>query len=147
MSLGDPVTIEERATKTRSKVTNGRSWFVQGDGRSPWSRRWRDLVEMHARDLGGMEGLSVAQLSLIRRAATIEVELEAAEGLFSAGKGSDLTAYAAVAGHLKRILETLGLHRTPRDVTPTLSEYLRMEDLREARAKSADDAAVSEAAG
>ena len=28
------------------------------------------------------------------------------------------------AGHLRRILETLGIERKPRDVTPTLEQYL-----------------------
>lgn len=27
----------------RSRVTNGRAMFVEGDGRGPWARRRRDL--------------------------------------------------------------------------------------------------------
>ena len=103
--------------------------FVQrGNGRSPWTRRWRDLIEEHAADLGGAETLSVAQRSLIRRAATLEVELEAVEGRLSEGKSADLAAFAAVTGHLRRVLETLGIARRPRDVTPPLSYFLRGDD-------------------
>ena len=68
--------------------------------RTKWGRCFADLVSMHVSDLGGPETLSEAQRSLIRRAATIEVELEQAEGMLSGGRRIDITNYAAVAGHL-----------------------------------------------
>ena len=118
-------TDRPRPDRTRSKVTNGRALFVEGDGRSPWSRRWRDLVEAHASDLGGIDHLSEAQRSLIRRVATIEIQLEEVEGKLSEGKSADLSAYATASSHLRRLFETLGLNhgRKPRDVT-TLNAYL-----------------------
>src|SRR5215471_10606186 len=61
----------------RSKVTNGRRTLVEADGRSPWARRWSDLIYAHACDLGGPELLSEAQVSIIRRVSTLECELEA----------------------------------------------------------------------
>ena len=68
-------------------MTNGKQMFVDGDGRSPWARRWKDLCELHARDISpnGAIHLSEAQRSLIRRTATIEIELEAVEGKLSEG--------------------------------------------------------------
>ena len=62
---------------------------------------------------------------MIRRASTLEVQLEAMEGQLSEGESVKLTEYAIAASHLRRILDTLGITRTPRDVTPTLSDYLR----------------------
>jgi hypothetical protein len=110
---------ETRSPRQRSQVTNGKRMFVDGNGRSPWARRWRDLCELHAWDLcgGDLNSLSEAKRSLIKRAATIEIELEALEGKLSEGKEADLGTYAMAAGHLKRILETLGIERVPRDVT------------------------------
>jgi hypothetical protein len=35
-----------RSTRNRSAVTNRKRLFVEGDGRTPWARRWRDLVEV-----------------------------------------------------------------------------------------------------
>lgn len=93
--------------------------------RTPWARRWRDLVEAHASDLGGLPCLTEAQRSLIRRVATIEIQLEEVEGMLSEGKSADLTAYASAAGHLRRILATLGVERRPRNITPDLQAYLR----------------------
>ena len=110
--------------RIRSAVTNGRRVFVEGDGRSAWTRRYRDLIAGHVSDLGGPLVLSESQLSLVRRSSAIECELEQMEGRLSRGDQVDLDAFTRAAGHLRRILETLGLERRSRDVTPTLSEYL-----------------------
>jgi hypothetical protein len=106
----------------RSAVTNGKRLFVEGDGNSMWSRR--DLIAAHVVDLGGPELLSEAQASLIRRASAIEVELEDMEGKLSMGQPVDLDLFTRSASHLRRILETLGLERRPKDVTPTVEAYL-----------------------
>jgi hypothetical protein len=113
-----------RPVSQRSAVTNGRRLFVEGDGRSPWARRWRDLVELHAGDLGGADILSEAQLALCRRAATLSISLEGMEGDLSTGREADLDLYGRLAGHQRRILETLGIKRQQRDVTPSLENYL-----------------------
>ncbi|MBX9451374.1 MAG: hypothetical protein KL801_05840 [Mesorhizobium sp.] len=92
--------------------------FVEGDAMSPWARRWRDLVALHASDMGGAETLSEAQVSLVKRVATIEVELEQMDGKLSMGEKVDLDAYTRASGHLRRILDSLGIKRTARDITP-----------------------------
>jgi hypothetical protein len=51
-----------------------------GDGRSAWGRRWRDLILSHANDLGGIELLSEAQISICRRVSAMECT--AAQGIF-----------------------------------------------------------------
>jgi hypothetical protein len=113
-----------RPSKTRSAVTNGRRLFVEGgDGRGPWARRWRDLVELHANDLGGMDSISAAQLALIRRASTIEIELEQLEARLSVGDEVDIEAFARLAGHLRRLFEVLGIRREAQQVE-TLADYL-----------------------
>src|SRR5262245_14734146 len=97
-SMTDRERTAARAPRQRSAVTNGRRLFVEGDGNSAWSRRYRDLIAGHVSDLGGRDVLSEAQLSLVRRASAIEVELEQAEGKLSLGQDVDLDAYARVAG-------------------------------------------------
>src|SRR5262245_66240555 len=108
---------EVRQPRHRSAVTNGRRLFVDGDDNSAWSRRYRDLVAGHIADLGGRDLLSEAQLSLIKRAAAIEIELERMEGALSAGALVDLDLFTRSASHLRRIFETLGIGRVPRNVT------------------------------
>jgi len=122
MSFADHEPIVSRPLRTRSRVTNQRSLFVESDARGAWPRRFRDLCEAHAADLGGLSHLSEAQKSLIRRVATIETQLEKLEGALSEGKPVDLDAYGRAAGQLRRLLETLGMKRIARDVTPTIEE-------------------------
>ena len=116
--------LRPESKRIRSAVTNGERTFVIGDGNSPWARRQRDLIALHIADLGGEERLSENQVSLCRRAATLETELEMLEGQLSLGKVADLDLYNRLSGNLRRILESLGLERKPRDVTPSLSAYL-----------------------
>jgi hypothetical protein len=108
--------------RLRSRVSNGKQAFVEGDGRTPWARRWRDLIEAHIADLGGVAALSEAQRSLIKRASTIEIELEQCEGRLSLGRPSDLSEYATAASHLRRIFETLGIERKARDMGDAIVE-------------------------
>jgi len=110
----------------RSAVTNGTRAYVIGDGNSPWARRQRDLIALHLADLGGEERLSENQLSLCRRAATLETELEMLEGQLSLGKVADLDLYNRLSGNLRRILESLGIKRVARPVndgSAVLSDY------------------------
>jgi len=59
-----------------SGVTQGKRMFVElGDARSAWAKRWADLIFAHVNDLGGLEMISVAQLSICRRASAMECTL------------------------------------------------------------------------
>jgi hypothetical protein len=110
-----------------SKVTNGRRVFaIGGDGRGAWTRRWRDLHDAHIADLGGLAaGLSEAQISLCRRSAALEVELEQLEAKMSLGEAKieDLDLYNRLSGNLRRILESLGLERRARPVSNGVLEH------------------------
>ena len=103
--------------RPRSAVTSRRRLWITGDSNSAWSRRYADLVHRRASDLGGPAALSESQLSLTRRAAALECELELLEGRMSQGEQVDLNTYGRAASHLRRILESLGLKRQPRDIT------------------------------
>ena len=72
----------------RSRVSNGNKLFVSADGRSPWARRYRDLVQCFAQDADGAENLTELKLSLIRRAASLAVEYERLEGMLAEGQAN-----------------------------------------------------------
>jgi hypothetical protein len=63
----------------RSAVTNGRLLSKDIDLRSTPARRLRDLLAAHTSDMGGIEALSEAERSLIRRASSLELQLEMLE--------------------------------------------------------------------
>ena len=103
-------------SKGCSRVSNGSALFVEKiDGRSPWSRRFRDLIELHLADLGGPDNVNEAQCALIRRIATLECECERLEGDFAkpdriAGmKALDL--YSRLSNTLRRLLDAVNLGR------------------------------------
>jgi hypothetical protein len=116
---------------SRSRVTNGVTLLPGVDGRSTWARRLRDLVSMHLSDLGGADRASEAELSIVRRASAITVDLEHIETRFAeanlAGRppdSADFDLYLRGANSLRRLLEAIGIKRVPRDITPKLSTYL-----------------------
>ncbi|MCJ2055647.1 hypothetical protein MKL09_03655 [Methylobacterium sp. J-048] len=87
----------------------------------------RDLMALHLSDLGGEAAVSEAEKSLIRRAATLTVELERMEERFATDGEADaegLDLYSRTAGNLRRLLEATGLQRRHRDVTPDLRHYI-----------------------
>jgi hypothetical protein len=114
-----------RPAHVKSAVSTGRRLFVDGDGRSPWARRYRDLIELHADDLGGLSSLSEAQHSIVKRISSLTCEIEAMEGRMSSSTSVNLDVYVRSVGLLRRLLETIGLERKARDVTPSLSDYVK----------------------
>jgi hypothetical protein len=110
---------------SKSKVTTAKRTFVDlGDGRTAWARRWIDLIVAHTNDLGGLEMLSEAQISICRRVSAMECELEAMEGRMSAGQPIDVGVYARLTGVLARLLELVGIKGRAKPLDPQ-SELVR----------------------
>jgi hypothetical protein len=111
----------------RAHITNGNGLLPGVDKRSLYARRFRDLIELHISDLGGLANCSTAECSLVRRVATIAIELEHLEGRFARAEGAtleELQAYCGASSVLNRLLATIGLRRRPRDVSLDLGQYL-----------------------
>lgn len=130
--MGDGSRIKVTPSKLRSALTNGRDVLAEIDGRTAIARRYRDLIELHTSDLGGADHLSEGQHALIRRVATMTVQLELLESKFAQDGGSngkDFELYQRGSNTLRRLLETLGTTkgRKPRTVNePTdLQSYIR----------------------
>jgi hypothetical protein len=144
MSPRDQIKNGRHKDPQRSRCYNGGLLPRIVDGRSPWVRRVKDAIADHLSDLGGEEHASVAERSLVRRAAVLTAELERLEVRFAlAGadevRADDLELYQRGTNTLRRALESLGLRRRPKDITPTLDQYLRR--------RQADDADSVEASG
>jgi hypothetical protein len=63
----------------------------------------------------------------VRRCAVLITELERREQKFALSEGAtdeQLDTYARVAGNLRRLLESVGLQRRPREVLPSVDQYL-----------------------
>lgn len=115
----DSTNVAPIKPEARSAVSNGSRLLPGVDGRSAWVRRCRDLIEMHLSDLGGLEAISQAEHSIVRRAAVLTTELERMEQRFAlAGEAEvrELDLYQRTAGNLRRLLESLGLERRKKRV-------------------------------
>jgi hypothetical protein len=135
-----------RSRFLRSRVTNGRSLFVEADGRGPWGRRFADVLAEIISDLGGADLLSEGQRQLARRAATISIACERMEGEAADEAAIDTELYGRLTDRLGRVFQRLGLRRQPRDVGPTLADLIAEDEAAEAEEAAARRAA-SEARG
>jgi hypothetical protein len=117
--------------KLRSAISNGSSLLgSEVDHRSAWMRRLKDLVDDHVSDLGGLDAMSQAEKVLVRRAAMLTLQAELMEKRWNETNGEasakSLETYQRVVGALRRTLESLGLRRRARDVTPpSLEAYTK----------------------
>lgn len=116
-------------SKARSRITNGKSLLPKGaDGRSLYVRRFRDLIALHLADLGGADAVSESEKAIVRRAATIVIQLEKMEMRMATedeASANLLDLYQRMSNTLRRMLESLGLKRRTRDITPDLQTYLK----------------------
>jgi hypothetical protein len=117
----------KRIMRGLSRITNGRTLPKGIDQRTTWVRRFKDINRLLLSDLGGETEVSEAERAIVRRASTILVALEALEGEF-ATKGeataAQLEAYGRAANTVRRLLETTGIRRRPKDITADLQSHI-----------------------
>src|SRR5262245_8344155 len=117
----------QRHAMARSRITNGKELLPGVDGRSKWARRFRDLVELYTEDLGGSDELSEGKKGLIRRVATLAVQLERMESNFAEADGDvigdQLELYSRLSKSERLLRKELGLERKHKDSTPSPLEY------------------------
>jgi hypothetical protein len=104
----------------KSRITNGSSLLPGIDGRSAWVRRCKDLIGAHLSDL---PNASVAERSLVRRAAVLTTQLERLERRFAiadladeAASADDLDVYIRGSDRLQSLLSAIGLARRSYDM-------------------------------
>jgi hypothetical protein len=117
-----------RKPQAKARMSNRSTTVATADGRTIWVRRLRDLIEAHEADLGG--NLTQAQRSIVRRAATLSVELERKEAAFAkAGSiaDSDLDSYQRSSNTLRRLLESLGIEPKLKDARTVWAEVFQAD--------------------
>jgi hypothetical protein len=115
--------LPRRPAAHRSRVSNGSKLLPLTDGRSTTSRRFRDLYQDIAADLGGLDRLSEGQKQLCRRAAMLSAESERLEAMSARGEEFDANLYGQMCDRLGRVFQRIGLRRVPRE-TLSLREYV-----------------------
>jgi hypothetical protein len=115
-------TCGTRKPTARSRVTNGVDVLPDIDGRSVIARRYRDISSALASD---HPDHSEVMTQLIRRFAAAAVLAEQLEAQLARGEKINITEHALLCSTLTRLASRIGIDRTARDVSPTLSDFLR----------------------
>src|SRR5262249_21004693 len=125
-SSADRLVVVRRKDRQKSRITNGSALLPGVDGRSPWVRRAKDIIREHLSDI---PDASVAERSLVRRAAVLTTQLEQMERKFALAGGeasvAELDAYQRGANTLRRLLGAIGLERRAREIVSDPLDYAR----------------------
>ena len=119
-----PVSPERFPVKTRAAVSNHKDLLPGLDGRSASARQFRDLVHRFVSDMGGLDRCSEIKLGLLRRLAAATVQAELLEARMVKGEQVNIEQLCTLASTTVRIATRLGLERVPRDVTPSVKDYV-----------------------
>ncbi len=130
----DSSAIAAAKPTARSRITNGSALLPGVDGRSVWARLMRDTQSALLTHLGGADLVSETQRMTVRRIAALEAELVFLEDKIARcrAEGGEpeaavLDLYGRLANGQRRHLEIIGWERVPRDVTPSLDQYLTQQ--------------------
>jgi hypothetical protein len=96
------------------------------DKRTAAGQHALELVRAFEADLGGADNLSVAARQLVQRAAVLGTFIESVEVRWLAGEQIELLDYLAAINAQRRVLESIGLQRQPKDIT-SFGDLLRAD--------------------
>ena len=80
------------------------------------------MLAQFTSDVGGDPTEAKAQI--IRRAVALIVWCEAEDAKMANGEDVAIALYTTACNSLRRLLLDIGLRRTAKDITPSLSEYI-----------------------
>jgi len=93
------------------------------DGRSGPARRFRDLVESYAADLGGFQSLSESDRGLVRLAAGLALQAEAMQSAVARGEDVNADEIIRLTSESRRALASIKRRSQP-PKGPGLDHYL-----------------------
>lgn len=95
------------------------------DGRTRAAQAVKASIDALSNDLGGNDSLSEAERLLVRKVALTAAMSEDLAARWLTGDPVDPTVFCTLSNAERRLLETLGLKRRIRDVTPSIHDYLK----------------------
>lgn len=119
----DTVQIEPRPPAVRPGKARLSS-LDSMDKRTSAYRETRKLIDEIEGDLGGSDRLSTAERQLVQHAAVQGAFLADLEARWLQGEPIDPIEHCTISNSQRRLIETVGLRRVPRDVVPRLRDYL-----------------------
>jgi hypothetical protein len=96
------------------------------DRRTAAYRRTTALIEAIEADCGGSNQLSTGQRAIVQRIALMCALSEDLETRWLSGQAIDPQTYTMLANCQRRLLETVGLRRLPKELNPDDKELIKM---------------------
>ena len=118
----DAVEIEVKREGDKAKVRL--LCLADLDGRTRSAQLVGRTIDALVADLGGDDALSAAEHLIVRRAAIAGAMSEDLAARWLTGDPVDPAIFATLANVERRQLETVGIKRRARNVTPSLTDYL-----------------------
>lgn len=99
---------------SRTKIANNSKILAGVDGRSAGARRYREILANLTSSVlrNHLPPITEAEMSLLRRAATLSIICEGLDAALARGEPVDPLAYSTAANALRRIVTDLGLKQS-----------------------------------
>ena len=121
-----PVGVADIDPDARDKIRLGYELMPFAvDGRGSLAKRFKEIACQVMVDQS--DDLPAVRLQLVKRFVGVCVLCETIEGQVVAGETVEVTEYSALISALVRLANRIGIDRIPRNVTPNLNDYLRVE--------------------
>jgi hypothetical protein len=114
----------DRKAYGKLRVTNGRDFLPDVDGRSLIARRYRDIVSAIVTDQGGADQITEARLQLVRRFSAAALLAELLEAKLANGEEIDIAEHALLSSTMVRVAQRIGINRVPKPVVDFYNETL-----------------------
>lgn len=120
--LADTVGLEAKSGGDRGKVRL--LCLADLDGRTRAAQLVSKMIDAITADLGGNDNLTAGEQLLVRNIALTAAMSEDLAARWLTGELIDPATFCTLGNAERRLLETLGLKRRARDVTPSLHDYV-----------------------
>ena len=111
-----------RPRTRRCAVSNGKRLLNGIDARTTDGRRYYALIENFSRDLGGVDQLSEAEMSLVRASASLTLKSEQLQAAIIRGEPVDPDELVRLSSEARRCLERIQKREKPK--ADRLTDYL-----------------------
>jgi hypothetical protein len=115
--------LDRKKPTARSRVGNGKALLSQVDLRGVAYREFCDVASDLAAHMGGDP--TAVERALLEEAAGFIVWCRQARAAMLRGEAFDVGTYAKAVNALRRVLQDIGQERRMRDITPSISEYVK----------------------
>jgi hypothetical protein len=124
--------LTPKKPSARSRVGNGKALLSQVDLRGVAYREYCDVAADLAAHMGGADRVTAVERAILEEASGMIVWCRQARAALLNGKDFSVGDYAKAVNCLRRLLEDIGQQPRLKDVTPSISAYVKAFEVNQA---------------